>query len=162
MAADQILSRPADAAGLSITPGLLWAFSAWTEVFPASDFPSADVTLLGMTCLYQRSSIGADNTREMLFSIGVGAAGSEVEKIQLPMSARTDSVAGHFLGPMPMVFLPEPYLIPAGTRVAMRMAVADTTTFTYSGIKVFVQEAAAAVTASLIYNPFPQRLLRSL
>ena len=89
-------------------------------------------------------------------------AGAEVEKIQFPISARTDTPANYFLDPMPKVFLPEPYLIPAGTRVAMRMAVADTTTFTYSGIKVFVQEAAAAVTASLIYDPSPQRLLRSL
>src|SRR3990167_5247326 len=133
MAADQILSRPADAAGLSITPGVSWAFSAWTEVFPASDFPSADVTLLGMTCLYQRSSIGSATTREMLFSIGIGAATAEVEKIQFPISARTDTAGNYFIDPMPKVFLPEPYLIPAGTRVAMRMAVADTTTFTYSG-----------------------------
>jgi hypothetical protein len=78
----------------------------------------------------------ADSTFEMLVEVGTGAAGSEVTQVQIPFSCRSDTAVAYYFPPLP--FLPEPYLIAAGTRVAVRFADASASAQTYSGTRLIV------------------------
>jgi len=110
----QILgSGPSGSGTASITPsGTAWANSAWVPLIASA------ATDLGLIGLVHSTASGADNGVE--FDLGTGAAGAETV-----ITTLRQAVAN---GKVPYTWLPGIYPITAGTRVAVRMRKAGTST----------------------------------
>lgn len=149
MAASDYVSFPAAANGLSRTSNATaWVHSTWIELFPDSQFPSTDVAIVGVDCSIG-SVVTADTTIEFLMELGTGTAGSEVTKVQIPWSLRSDTSANYFLGIADrFLWLPEPFKVPAGTRVAVRIA-SSAASFVNNGISVHIRELSSGQTITL-------------
>lgn len=130
------LAYPAAAAGISraSSGGAAWSWSAYTEVVPASTI-TASFNLAGFTWCWHTPAAGADTTYQVLFDIASGGAGSEVLVAQVPCSFRGDTLVGYV--PSNIIIFPEPVVIPANTRLSVRVAQSlATTSQTYTGIKI--------------------------
>jgi hypothetical protein len=135
MAAGQIKCIPALAAGLALTSDAsAWTPSAWVEVSADMGFA---ILVLGISYQLQHY-VTLDTANQTVFEIGIGAAGSEVTKIQIPISTRADSHVGYIMG-SGTIYLPEPYKIASGTRIAVRLA-SSLTSSAYTGLKIIYQE----------------------
>lgn len=143
MALDDIESLPADATGIAPTSGAsAWGFGLWTELTSAT---TTDIYVISL--VFQITNIPAlDTTVEQLFEIGIGTAGAEVTDIQIPYNVRNDTQVGYYLTRPDHIFLPEPVLIPEGTRIAVRVADSLATAITYQGVKIMYKEGASAYT----------------
>ncbi len=112
-----ILSLPAGAAAASGSKNT----TAWsnTGYVVLSASTPADYKLLGVQ--WQPSNLGAvDTTSEYLIEVATGGSGAESVKVQIPGSMRTSNLT-HFYHWEPTThWLPEPIVIPAGSRVTFR------------------------------------------
>lgn len=135
------LSYPANATGKTraSSGSTAWSFSAYTEVIPV-DTITEDVWLAGITWAWHTPCAAVDTTYEWIIELATGDAGSEVLIIQIPCSIRGDTLVGYV--PSNFVTFPEPKLLPANTRVSVRVAYSlATTSNTLSGIKLFYEIA---------------------
>lgn len=145
MALNQLLSLPGAAAGLALTPSTTaWVFGSWVV---ASASVTTDIYIIGFEWTAEYTS-SLDTTIAHLFEIGTGATGSEVTQIQLPGSWRDDTAAGHYFPQGLTVFLPEPYFVPAGAQVSVRVANLVGAATPYR-VKIFYREGAPAASTGV-------------
>src|SRR3990170_62133 len=139
MALGQYLSLPAAAAGLTpASSASAWAYGSYVV---ASASLTTDIYVIGIA--FQVTNIPAlDVTHQSLFEIATGAGGAETTQIQIPYSHRPDTLAGYYLNSSLQVFLPEDFLITAGTRVAVRATDSLASAITYNGVKIMYREGA--------------------
>jgi hypothetical protein len=145
---DEVLSWPPNNGGAQPASGVAaWAAGAWQQLILAWPFDIA----LNQLEVKNPAAPALTTTFEALIEIGVGAAGSEVVVAQLPWTFRNVTAVGYLQGDPIDVALPEPRLISAGTRVAVRVSDSHTAALTYTGAKAMFREVAAggqSVTSS--------------
>lgn len=150
-----ILVKPRLGGGLELGAASgAWTAGSYVALVGADEFPDNDIVILGATWAFADYGIaGADATREWLIEIATGAASSETVKIQIPWMFRMDTAAEHPLKTAVTYFLPEPFLVPAGTRVAVRANNQDVGTQTMNGFHVFYMiEAAGGFVPKVIHH----------
>lgn len=144
MAAGQILSLPANAAGLVVTSSA----SAWTygtavpfDTVGGVASPQVDIYVLGL--VFQATALpGNDVTTEILFDLRVSGS----TKLQVPYTLRQDSSLGYMKTYDGRFFFPEPFLVKAGTTLSVRVADGVASALDYNGVKVFYREVATPTT----------------
>jgi hypothetical protein len=126
-------------AGLIVTSAAsAWGYGSWVQIIQTSEACS----ILGVT--YQWTSIpSVDTTESHIFDIGTGAAGGEAVKIQVTSNHRSDTAVGYYLSTIQW-FLPEPYSVSAGTRLAVRVADSSTSARTYQGFRLLIDQITPA------------------
>jgi hypothetical protein len=133
----QLRAIPNTASGLNITSSAVaWQFSPWKLLI--KNVPN-DIYVTGITFEMNFVLAADDTTYEHLFEIGVGPFHEPVTKIQIPHSVRRDTNVSMYMSIPYNCFLPEPYYIPAGSTVSIRLARATATAVSYNGIKMFYQ-----------------------
>lgn len=144
MASNQLLSLPAAATGLTpASNATAWLYGSWVQATATTTTP---IVITGFE--FQTTNIPAvDVTDQKLFEIGIGGAGLETIVIQIPYSHRSDTAAHYYMPATIKVFLPEPYAIPTGVRVAVRATDSITGVVTYNGVKLFYRETTSPTTA---------------
>ena len=128
--------------GVSVVSGSpAWTLGTWVNVM--ADGSSWPIAICGIT--FQVTQIpSADATTEQIIEIGVGDIGSEVTKIQIPYSYRSDTQVGYYLDSSIInIFLPEPFFHKNNVRIAARAA-SSTATQTFEGLKILYQEYSEA------------------
>lgn len=126
------LALPEGRAGLSVTSSSTsWAYGTWVT---AATHTNNDIYITDL--VFQVTNVPvADTTTELIFNIGIGQAGSEVVKAQVPYSFRSDTAVAYYLDTYVFNF-PEPFLVPALSRVAVRVANGLASAITYDGVKI--------------------------
>lgn len=128
---------PNTASGVSlVTPPVAWRHSPWKVLI--KNVPN-DVYVTGINFEMGFVLAAADTTYEHIFEIGVGPIHEPITKLQLPHSVRRDTNVGFYMSKPYNLFLPEPYLIPAGSTISIRVARATATAVTYTGVKMLYQ-----------------------
>ena len=133
------LSYPATSAGVSraSSGSTAWSYSAYTQIVPANTITS-DFYIAGLTWAWHTPVAAVDTTYEWIIELATGAASSETMVIQVPASVRGDTLVGYV--PSNYVIFPEPKLIPANSRISVRVAYSlATTSNTLTGIKILYQ-----------------------
>lgn len=129
---DLVLSLTNTNNGLSVTtPPPLWAFSSWKKL---DEYIEKNIYVYGIQ-FQLTATPTVDNTSEYIIEIGTGAIGNESTKLQIPYSMRTDTAVGIFLTSTNSIFLPESYLILAGSTISIRIA-SSIASQTINGIKL--------------------------
>lgn len=138
MAANQILSLPAAAAGLQpVSSATAWLYG--TALDASTSLPT-DIDIIGLA--FQNIDIpSVDATQEILFDITVGGT----TKLQVPYSFRQDTNVGYYLD-VHHYYFPEPYFVPAGSALAVKVTDSVASALTYHGVKILYREAATATT----------------
>lgn len=137
-----VRSLPDAEAGLSFTVRTAsWNFTPWQVV---ADYLPSDHYVLGITFQYGFALAAVDTTYEQIFEVGVGKVSDPVTKIQIPTSVRFDTAVGYYFPPRVQFSLPEPFFIPEGSTVCMRMTgTLQFSTDTYNGVKLLCQATKA-------------------
>jgi hypothetical protein len=89
------------------------------------------------------SAPGADVTVELLFEVGTGLPGAETTVLQMSESVRADTGAGYFF-PSTALELSEPFYVPAGTNLSVRLTEGSASALTFDAVRLLVN----------IINPF--------
>ena len=100
---------------------------------------------LGVEFGSRNAPSGVEVTYEFLLEIGIGDAGSEVSKIQVPYSYRADTGVGYWLLKPINFFLAEPFSVSSGSRIAVRLTNSQGSD-TVSGVKIMYMEVAPPVS----------------
>jgi hypothetical protein len=136
---DVVLSQPDASSGVSLASAASsFGFGSRLQVLPWWDY---DIALTGVSFEVDEV-LAVDTTREILFEIATGDVGSEVTKIQIPYSFRSDTAVGYYSQDHVEIFFPEPVVITANTRLSVRVADNNVAAATYDGFKVFFREIA--------------------
>lgn len=123
-----------------VTVATSWRPSAWKVIAPLTN---SDMYIIGLN--YQVTQVpSADTTYESVVEVGIGATGNEVVVIQSPYSFRADTAVGHYMDRQ-KVFFPDPYYVPRGTTVSVRIAVSNAAAVTIQGIKLMVYDSVRPV-----------------
>lgn len=148
MALDDIDALPAAADGITVSSAAsAWGYGVWVEL---SASLSTDIYIISV--LFESTNIPAlDTTIEQIIDVGVGAAGAESTKVQIPYTVRCDTQVSYYLTTPETIYLPEPYLISSGERVAIKVADSLAAAVTYNGVKLMYKEGASGFTPS---DPF--------
>lgn len=134
----RVLPNPS-LAGLTVTSAASsWGYGSWVEFIQTAE----DCSILGVRWMWTAVP-SVDVTEEVMLDIGTGASGAESVKVQVPSSFRQDTAVGYYLTTMSF-FLPEPYTITAGTRVAIRAADSNAAARTYQGVRLFIDRITPA------------------
>jgi hypothetical protein len=141
MASAQLLSLPDAATGLAP----LSSASAWAFGTPVSfTSPATDIDVIGLA--FENTTVAsAGGLQETLFEITIGGT----TKLQIPFNSRNGSLVGYYQD-QPAVqtfYLSQPYFIPAGAAVAVRVTDSIAAALTYNGVKLLYREAATVTTA---------------
>jgi len=140
MAANQILSLPAAATGLAPDSSA----TAWTygTAVTASASLGVGINIIGLQ--FQVTNIPTvDATQEILFDITIGGT----TKVQIPYTQRSDTAVGYYQAPSQTIFLPEPYSVPGGSAVAVKVTDSLSSAITYNGVKILYQEKTPPAVA---------------
>lgn len=113
--------------------------SAWTfgSAVTLHDALPQDIHVYGLQ--FQNTDIPAlDVNQEILFEITVGGT----TKLQIPFNMKADTLVGYDFasGSSIKFFLPEPYVIPAGSAVAVKVTDSIAAALTYNGVKLLYME----------------------
>lgn len=143
MALNQILSIPSNSNGLSPVSGVsAWTYGSWVAF--TTSLPT-DGYITGIT--FQNQAIPSlDTTQQFLFEVGIGAAGAEVVKLQVPYSFRQDTNIGIYLMPVNSIYLPEPFFVHGGSRISVRVADSIANALTYNNAKLMYRDAGLPTT----------------
>lgn len=142
MAANQFLSLPAAAAGVApVSGGSAWAFG--TAVVLSSS-TTTGMRVLGLQ--FQNTDIPAlDTGQDILFEITV----NEVTKLQIPFNMKADTLVGYVQTSSASIqsfYLPEPYYIPSGSSVWIKVTDSIAAALTYSGVKLIYEDTGPLFT----------------
>lgn len=142
MAANQFLSLPAAATGLSlVSSATAWAYGS--PVTLAASLAS-DIAVIGFE--FHNTDIPAvDTNQDILFEITVGGT----TMIQLPFNMKADSLVGYDFAESASIqafYFPEPYFIPAGSAVAVKVTDSIAAALTYNGVKILYNELSHPAT----------------
>lgn len=133
-----------------VTSTTAWVFTAYVEIVPASTITTT-FAIEGITFMNSPLETATAAAYSTLISIGKGAASSETEIIQIPMSWRWMTAAGY--PNMTDIDLPEGIEVAANTRIAVRVASNEAAARTFGGFKIKYSEMAAVGGAtSLIFS----------
>jgi hypothetical protein len=130
-------SWPAAAVGRTFTTSATaWANAAYIEVVAAAAITN-QYDICALTAMYPTTAT-VDTTFEVEIELATGAAAAEVPIITVPFSYRVDTQAGHH----PVLFLvfPEPKIVAANTRLAVRVRSSLAVATLWNGIKIFYLE----------------------
>ena len=147
MAVNNILSLTSNTSGIALTSGSgsAWAVSTYVQMTAGLSIP---IAIIGFSYIIEGNA-GAGTNLGSLLELAIGASGSEMIKIQMPSTVRTQSVAGYNHQAIYEVKLPEPYLIPISTRIAIRGSVSDATGgISFGNVKIYYYEKAVSTTNS--------------
>lgn len=127
-----VLTLPERRAGLSFTTSSTgWAYTKWQ---PITDRTNSPINIIGLQFQVTKATT-ADTTYEVIFEIGIGNSGSEVTKIQIPYSFRSDTAVAYYLDTR-TIFLPEAFSVSEMSRISVRLAQSVAFGDTYNGIKL--------------------------
>ena len=146
---------PDNAAGLTpISGATAWTYGSW--VVASGNLPS-DIYILGFVFQNTDASPGQDALRQYLFEIGTGAVAAEITQVQIPTSSISDTTAYGYYKDTLKVFLPEPCLIPSGSRLVVRVTDSIASAITYDGVKIFyrVGTPTPATYNQILYTSEP-------
>ena len=133
-------SLPDASTGASvISSASAWAFG--TAVTLHGSLPT-DIYVVGLQ--FQNNDIPAtDTNQDILFEVTVGGT----TKLQLPFNMNADTLVGYVMTSTASIqsfYLPEPYVIPAGSAVAVKVTDSIAAALTYNGIKLLYSTPAFA------------------
>ena len=134
----QVLSgAPSGTVSATITPSATpWADSPWTELIAAA---ATEVGLLGLTHA-PAAGVSADGYE---YDLGVGAAGAETVLTTLREAAYGSARVAH-------TWLPGIYRVAAGTRIAVRLRKAGTSTAAHPVSLLYYTQPSATSTTGLV------------
>ena len=124
---------PLAASGPTVaSPATAWTWGSWVEIVPGNTM-TVDFVITHFVAL-EFPTAAVDTRHQTVFQLGVGAAGSEVAIISIPVTWLIDSAVGHLA---PWIFpLPTPRKITANSRVAIRVAHSAAVASTFGGCKI--------------------------
>lgn len=127
-------------AGLApVSAASSWGYGSWVEIIQTAEACS----ILGVSFMTTGIPGSSDVTLEQMFDIGTGAAGAESVSIQVPSLVRADTLVGYWLNTIAW-FLPEPFSVSAGTRLAVRAADSSTSARAYEGFRLIIDQITPA------------------
>jgi len=147
MALNTIYSLTSNTNGITLTSGSgsAWAVSSYVQMTDGLTIP---IAVIGFSYMVEGNAGAAANLGSLL-ELAIGLSGSEVIKIQIPSSVRTQSVAGYNLQTTYEVRLPEPYYIAENTRISIRGSVSDATGgIAFGNVKIYYYEKAVSTRNS--------------
>jgi len=145
MAQNDIRSLPAASAGLTFTTSTtLWQFTSWASAGTVS----SDIYITHLIIQVTSKPVN-DQTAEILVEIGVGGTGSEVTKIQIPYTARRDTAVGYRFDAPITFYLPEPFTVPSGSQVSVRVANNGGVSASFDGVKIVYIEGVSSQTLTV-------------
>ncbi len=131
------LVAPSAAAGISITPsGTAWANSSWAQVIAST----GDAIAVGGITLNPGAAV------EFEIDIGKGASGSEV--VVTTVRGRDENTS--YATPKTITLTPLLDNIPSGTRVAVRLRKAGTSTTAWTAKLIYYNKTSLGVDASAL------------
>jgi hypothetical protein len=158
-----IISLPAaagSATGSKSSSG--WSNTGWVQITAST---AADYKLLCVVFNVTQTAgpaVGAaDVTSENLVEIGTGAGGAEVIQVQMGSAHRADTLVNHIQWNATEYWLPEPIVIPAGTRVAFRAHGGTLVALDYVCRLILDDEVAGSVTGTLAETELDDTLAAS-
>jgi len=124
---------PLAASGPTVaSPATAWQWGSWVELVPAGTI-TVDFVITHFVLL-EDPVAAVDARHQAVFELGVGASGSEVAIIDIPVTYLIDSAVGH-LAPW-IIPLPVPRKVNANSRVAIRCTDSIAAIRTYGGVKI--------------------------
>jgi hypothetical protein len=137
MAEGDVISLNAALAGLApVSTTADWGVQSWTELTSGL---GSDIYIIGVS-LGTTQVPSVDVTVQILFELGKGLGGAETVFAQMPFSFRCDTAVGYYQLRSCQQWFPEPILVSAGTRIALRMYDSHTSAVTYAGVKIWYKE----------------------
>lgn len=134
----EYLSLPSRSTGAWPASGATaWVYGSWIEIIDKLD---SGMYLFGLQFQIGVIPISLDITMQQLFEVGIGPSGSEVVKLQLPYSIRIDTGLGFVNSRGYSISFPEPMLIPAGSRISVRVTDSIAAAVSYEGVKLMYRE----------------------
>lgn len=143
MSVGQLLSLPSAATGLApVSSATAWTFGTPVAVGTLA----TDIEVIFFN--FQNTDIPAvDTLQEILFEITVNGT----TELQIPFSMKADSLVGWEKSPPTSssnnFYLTEPFFIPAGSAVAIKVADSIAAVLTYNGVKILYNELSKPTTA---------------
>lgn len=132
-----IRSAPTNRAGATeagatpVSAASVWGFGSTVLI---NENTNGDIYIAALQ--FQVTAVlSVDTTEEVLFEIVIGAKGSEVTKVQIPYSYRSDTAVSIYLGSQ-KISLAEPVFIPKSSRVSVRVADNNAASRTYNAVKI--------------------------
>jgi hypothetical protein len=137
-AKSRFYSLPADATGAAPVSGAsAWAFGS--AVTLSASLPT-DIYVIGIQ--FQNTDIPAlDVNQDILFEVTVGGT----TKLQVPFNMNADTLVGYNFTSTASIqafYFPEPYVIPAGSAVAVKVTDSIAAALTYNGVKLIYAKPA--------------------
>jgi len=139
MALNNIYSLSSNSDGFAVTSGSgsAWALGSFVEMTTGLSKP---IAVIGFSCVVSMTS-GTPAALNTILDLAIGASGFEIVKIQFPSNPRGVTLNGYVQQATYDISLPEPFLIPEGTRISVRGSVNDATGgISMGNIKIFYYE----------------------
>lgn len=151
-----IISLPAAAASATGSKSAsAWSNTGWVEIEAST---AAEYHLLHVVCnVFQTGNLpsvgAADTTSENVIEISTGSAGNETANIKVQMGSahRADTLVNHVQWNAAQYWLPEPIVIPAGTRLSFRAHGGSAVAFNYT-CRLTLEETSVAVTGTAAWT----------
>jgi hypothetical protein len=126
-------SLPQNESGKSLlSSATIWAYGSWVTI---ATHTKVDIYIYSLQ-FQVTSSLPTDTNYELLFDIGVAQdPNTLVTKLQVPYSFRNDTALQYYQDTK-VAHFPEPFLVPALSRVAVRVTDSVSTALTYNGVKL--------------------------
>jgi len=140
MTAEVVLPRRTVIGSAPVSAASVWGFGSWVEFVPALNNVSMSI---GRVTFMPTAIPAVDTTEEVLLEIGTGAAGAEVVQIQVPFTFRSDTAVAFYF-PLVNFHIPDPYLVAASTRIAVRVADSNAAARTYQSVRLHVNPVTPA------------------
>lgn len=148
MAVNQFLSIPAAATGAApVSSATAWTFGTAVSISSAT---TVDMVVIGFQ--FQNTDIPAlDVNQNILFEVTVGG----VTKLQIPFNMKADTLVGYDFANSSAIqafYFPEPYYIPRGSNVQVKVTDSIAAALTYNGVKLLYQELPQPLIETLTDN----------
>lgn len=143
-------------ANVRVQSGLTaWSYGDWMVL--DSSVPNT-INIIGFS--FSWAYIPAvDTTIQCIFDISVAPRGQRAVKIQLPYSLRSDTAVGIYNVKSNLVYLPEGFVVPADSEIAVRVADSIVGNLGYNCVSLLVQTTTAVnVSPGNVFSNNYQRL----
>jgi hypothetical protein len=149
---------------LATTSATSWAFGSWVEMVPAGAILN-DIAVHALSFMIDPVTPSGDENQQTLIELGTGVAGSETTFAQIPLTWYIDNKTGHVQAKAYLP-LPEPRLVSARSRIALRVANFRNAAHTLGPFRLMYEELATSSVESqrpsrYDHNALISRLLAS-
>ncbi len=154
---DLVLKIPGQLnANVRVQSGLAaWSYGDWMVL--DSSVPNT-INIVGFSFSWTYVP-AVDTTIECVFDISVAERGKREVDIQLPFSLRSDTAVGYYMNKSNLVYLPEGYVVPAGSEIAVRVADSIVGNLGYDCISLMVETTTAVnISPGNVFSNNYQRL----